>query len=189
MSGPRAGGPLSEPVVAAWIATAVDIPLYTLAAALCVPAGAWVWGLLGGASPGRVDTTEAATLVATALIVAVGIASVAQTVGRWLHVRTLGVPRARSARSFATMGGLLGLIPAAVIVAIAGSAAAIPFALIAVVLPCTVVAAATNVLLPRVAASLGAVTAFAVVAVICFLGAVGVLVLFQVTGRAAPIAD
>ncbi|WP_062303794.1 hypothetical protein [Demequina subtropica] len=177
-AGPR------DPFVAAWIATVVDVPLYTLIGGACAYVGAQVWetltGVEGEARVG-VDDTEAAVLTVTALIIAVGIAAVAHTIGRRLHSRTAGSSPARASAAFALMGGTLGLIPAGMVAAGSDEPAALAFVAIAIVLPCASVAALTRLLLPRVAASETVVTGFAIAAVLCVLVACALLAMVWVT--------
>ncbi|SEI94606.1 hypothetical protein [Demequina mangrovi] len=180
---PAAAAP-RDPFVAAWIATAVDIPLYSVIATVLAYAGAQVWEAgAGGAAglPRAIDDIEAAVLVAHMLIIAAGIGLVAHTIGRWVHVRTRELSRRRAVASFATMGGLLGLVPAGAVLVATGEPDAALFVAIAIVAPCALVAGLTRLVLPRVAASEKAVTGFAIVAVILVLAAFTVLAVLMVT--------
>ncbi|WP_062289273.1 hypothetical protein [Demequina phytophila] len=168
----------ASPFVASWVAIVVDVPLYTVLGTAFAYAGAQVWEALSGADAATratVDSTEAAVLATTALIVTVGIAVVAHTVGRWVHTRTDALPTRRASSRFALMGALLGLIPATVVAVASGEPAAIAFVAIAIVAPCALVAGLTRALLPHVWPSQARVVGFAVAAVVCVLLAAAVL--------------
>ncbi|WP_062521064.1 hypothetical protein [Demequina silvatica] len=177
----------ASPFVASWVAVAVDVPLYTVLGTAFAYAGAQVWEALTDADAevrATLDATEAAVLATTALIVVVGIAAVAHTVGRWVHTRTGSLPTSAAAGRFALMGGLLGLLPAAAVAALSGEPAAIAFVAIAIVAPCALVAGLTRALLPRVWRSETVFTGFAIAAVISVLLACAVLALL---GTAWPL--
>ncbi|MDN4476826.1 hypothetical protein QQX09_13280 [Demequina sp. SYSU T00192] len=169
---------LESPEAAAWVAAAVTIPLYAVLGSACAFTGAMVWESLTGGGAGvrlRLDQTEVAVFLATALIVAVGIVVTAHTAGRWLHERTADQPTSRAVGSFAMLGGALALAPALAIVIGSDDPASAVFVLLGLVLPCAVTAALARVVVPLVASSTVAIAAVAVLAALFTLVAVTLL--------------
>ncbi|MDN4476827.1 hypothetical protein QQX09_13285 [Demequina sp. SYSU T00192] len=141
--------------LAAWLATAIGIPLYAVVALALASAAA---PLARALAPDR-NTVEdlgmflgvAVTNVAVALV---GIPVVAHTLGRVMFSRTSRAPDRAAARGFVVMGALLAA-PLVVFIAYAQPLHAVGglYAALAVGVPCGVTAGLTRALMPWVAAT------------------------------------
>ncbi|WP_062298755.1 hypothetical protein [Demequina maris] len=141
--------------LAAWLATAIGIPLYAVVALALATAAA---PLARALAPDR-NTVEdlgmflgvAVTNVAVALV---GVPLAAHTVGRLVFARTARASDRAASRGFAVMGAVLA-VPLVIFVAFAQPLHGVGglYAAIAVGVPCGVTAGLTRALLPWFAAT------------------------------------
>lgn len=143
------------PTRAAWLATAIGIPVYGATALLASYAAAPLVDLM---APDRTTVDSQAIFVGVAvvnvLIALVGIMVVAHTLGRLLFARTLSQSPTSAGTAFAVMASLLA-VPVVILIALGQGqeAAGAVYAAIAIGLPCGFTAGLTRAVLPGVAAS------------------------------------
>lgn len=144
-----------RPTRAAWIATAIGIPVYGATALLASYAAA---PLVDALAPDRTQVDDAAIFVGVAvinvLIALVGIMLVAHTAGRLLFSRTVAMTPTAAGTVFAVMASVLAA-PLVVLVSL-GQGQALAggvFAAFAIGLPCGFTAGLARAVLPGVAAS------------------------------------
>ena len=158
-----------------WLATAIDVPIYAaLALTLSWPARE----ALALLDPGSgVDERMARELFAAATNVAIvlfGSAIVAHTVGRLLDSQMRRVPTGRAAVAFAAMGGVLALLPTAVLALGQGDpVAGAVYGIIGIVSPAALTAATTHLLIGTVAASRTRIRAVVIAAGAAWLATIG----------------
>ncbi|MFW2514538.1 hypothetical protein ACNI3K_12255 [Demequina sp. SO4-13] len=157
---------------AAWLATATGIPIYVLVWAIMWGPGVQLFGSLADAegTPTVEDPTLSAIATVNILVVLVGIAAIAHTIGRIVFTRTRDTPVGKAAVVFAVMGAVLAVVPVVFIAVGQEDAwAATVAALVLVLVPSTVSSGATRALLPfvdRYSALRSAVIVLMVIAVI-----------------------
>lgn len=172
MSEDRASeAPVAEPLDprrAAWLATAIGIPIYGALSLLMAVAAAPVVEAL---APDRSEVDDAAIFVGVGIlntaIAVLGILLIAHTIGRLVFSATRDGGDRRASIVFAVMGALLAA-PVVTLVALGQSetAAGAAYAILAVAMPASVTSGLTRAVLPTVAASRAAGRAAAVVAVL-----------------------
>ena len=137
---------------AAWLATATGIPIYVALAAIVWGPAVAVYSAITGETDVTVDTGSLGVIAAVSiLIVVVGIAAVAHTVGRLVFARTDDEELGKAAVVFGAMAALLAVVPV-VLIAMGQDEvwATIAAAVIIIVFPCALTSAATRALLPSV---------------------------------------
>lgn len=138
---------------AAWLATAIGILIYVVVWAIVWGPGIQLFGSLADIEPR--PTVENSTIAAIAavniLIVLIGIAVVAHTVGRLVFARTASMPVGKAAIVFAAMAAVLAVVPV-VIIGMGQDDVwpAVAAAIVMVAIPCIVAAGATRALLPAI---------------------------------------
>ncbi len=143
------------PTRAAWLATAIGIPVYGASALILAYLGA---PLVDALAPDRTTVDDLGVFLSVAvinvLIALVGIMVVAHTAGRLLFARTRDLPPRSAGIAFAVMGSALAVIPVT-FAALAQSLHAVGglYAAIAVGIPCGFTAGLTRAVLPGVIAS------------------------------------
>ena len=137
---------------AAWLATATGIPIYTALTAIVWGPAVALYSSIADDPEASVDTPALGVIAAVSiLVVVVGIAAVAHTVGRVVFARTDDAELGKAAVAFGAMAALLALVPV-VLIAIGQDEtwAAAAAAIIIVLVPCTLTSAATRAMLPSV---------------------------------------
>ncbi len=143
------------PTRAAWLATAIGIPVYGATALIASDLAAPLLAAFGDEPEGpTVSGLFVGTAVVNVLIALFGIMLVAHSIGRAVFARTRDMTPSRAGAAFAMMASSLAIIPVAVL-AFAQSQHVVGavYAAIAVGLPCGFTAGLTRAVLPGVAAS------------------------------------
>ncbi|WP_296667894.1 hypothetical protein [Demequina sp.] len=162
---------------AAWLATAIGIPVYGALALLMSYISAPLVDML---APDRNTVEDLGIFLGVAVvnvsIALVGIMIIAHTAGRLLFARTLTRPTRSAAIAFAVMGSTLAVIPV-VFVAFAQPLHLVGtlYAALAIGVPCGVTSGFTRAVLPAVAASRSATRTAAAVGI----GGVVVVILWS----------
>lgn len=138
---------------AAWLAAGTGIPIFVLMWAIVWGPGVQLFGSLSDleARPTIENSTLAAIAAINILIVLVGLAAMAHTVGRLVFARTAHMTTGKAAVIFAAMGAILAIVPV-VFIGIGQDDAwpAVAAALVIILVPSVVAAGATRALLPLV---------------------------------------
>ena len=160
---------------AAWLATAIGIPVYGASALiLAYLAGPLVGALESDTNPEQQSWVFVGVAFVNVAIALLGIALIAHTVGRVLFARTRDQSPMAAGRAFALMGALLAVVPVVFIALgqpshLGGGV----YAAIAVGVPCGLTAGLTRAVLPSVLASPFAVRTAAWVGVVGYLVIIG----------------
>lgn len=138
---------------AAWLATATGIPIYVALCAVVWGPGVALFAALAEDESSPTVQTPALSVIAAVsiLIVVVGIAAVAHTVGRLVFARTASWDLSKAAVAFGAMAALLAVVPVVLIsMGQEDTWAAAAASVIVILFPCALTAAATRALLPSV---------------------------------------
>ncbi len=139
---------------AAWLATAVGIPVYAAVWAVVWAPGVVLFSSIAGldtrATVGS-DSALATIGAVNILIVFVGIAAVAHSVGRLVFARTKDMQHGQAAVIFGAMAAILALVPVIwIAVGQEHSWASAVAAFVIILVPCAVAGAAGRAALPYV---------------------------------------
>lgn len=140
---------------AAWLATAVGIPVYAAVWAIVWAPGVVLFSSIAGLDTrATVGTSSALSTIGAVsiLIVFVGIAAVAHTVGRIVFARTSQMQHGQAAVIFGAMAAILALVPVIwIAIGQENAWASAVAAFVIILVPCALASAAGRAALPYVA--------------------------------------